>query len=250
MVFKILNTLLPRIMIILLIFVTSGCIGGIGSPSRDIGVIKVDRIGQMEWVTTVNTGEDDFASSIIQAADGGYAVAGTMMHPGAVDPVPRLIKISSKGLEEWDQKYTAIEDQLSVVNQTPEGYYVGLTEHRGKLLFIDRFGNFIEYLDPNLTAMYFPQTNIPSPPSRYPIQSPIIQTSDNRFVTAGFFRATLYSDGYFGPYGMPIELLSIDSSGKPLWNRTLQNAGNWNYVRDLIATQDGGYVILVIRSGP
>jgi len=227
--------------------VTCACIGGYQQPNRDIGIIKVTGSGSEEWCTMIDSYEDDYAESIIQTSDRGYAIAGTMALKGAVDPHPRLIKLTSNGTIEWDQIYTHLEDRLNKAIQTPDGGFIGLTYHRNLLLKIGSTGVFTSQIDSNLTEQYFPPhiINIPNTSTR--IDCPVVQISNDFFVFACFTWDSVYNSGY-GFDGKPVTLLFMNNSGIITNKVTISSTGTWNDIINLIPTYDGGYAILVTRS--
>jgi len=247
MVSKGLKSVSMFIYIGVIVTLVAGCIGGYQQPNRDIGIIKVDNNGLKEWCTIVDSNEDDFAESIIQTSDEGFAVAGTMALKGAINSHPRLIKLYANGTVEWDQSYYQFQDRLGKVLQTETGDYIGLTYHYKDLLSLDRKGNFKSQLDSNISETYFPPHPISLPNTTFEIQAPIIQTREGGFLIAGFPKS--YGYGFYGTFGgYSPSLISLDPSGKIIWNRTVESAGTWNTINNLIQTNDGGYAILVTRS--
>jgi hypothetical protein len=242
---------LIRILILfLLTFVATlitGCIGGYEQPNRDIGIIKLNSTGGEEWCTIIDSHEDDYAESIIQTSDEGFSVAGTMALKGAIDPRPRLTKLSPNGIVEWDQIYFPLEDELGLVLQTQDGNYIGSTNYKGMLIFLDRNGTYISQLDSNLTEQYFPQHKITLPNTSLKIFCPAIQVSNSTYVFTCFTWDNIYSHG-IGFAGKPVTLLFMNESGNIVKNITIASAGTWNDLHDLIPTDDGGYAILVTRS--
>ena len=54
-----------------------------GAGHRDFWVIKLDKQGNISWDRTFGGSNDDWAASLIQTTDGGYAVAGATSSKGA-----------------------------------------------------------------------------------------------------------------------------------------------------------------------
>ena len=233
--------------VVFIVALLGGCIGGYQQPNRDIGIIKVNSAGQEVWCTLIDSQEDDYAESIIQTSDRGFAVAGTMALKGAIDPHPRLLKLSPNGIVEWDQIYFSLEDELVSVLQTPDGKYIGSTSYKGMLISLDRNGTYFTQLDSNLTAQYFPPHKITLPNTSLKIYCPVIQVPNDTFVFSCFSVDDMYDYGYLFN-GKPVTLLFMNQAGDIIRNVTISSAGTWNHLRSLIATDDGGYAILVTRS--
>ena len=74
---------------------------------------------------------DDGASSIIQTADGGYAVFGYTFSSGSGYSDIYLIKTDSSGNTTWERTYGAAKwDYGNVIMQTPDGGYIILSSIR------------------------------------------------------------------------------------------------------------------------
>ena len=60
---------------------------------RDFWLVKTDSDGNMEWNKTYGGTKDDFAHSVVQTSDGGYAVAGSTSGENDLDFL--LVKTNS-----------------------------------------------------------------------------------------------------------------------------------------------------------
>jgi hypothetical protein len=60
-----------------------GNIGIFDAGGRDFWLVKTDALGNMEWNQTYGGGEWDYAYSVVEASDGGYALAGETSSFGA-----------------------------------------------------------------------------------------------------------------------------------------------------------------------
>jgi predicted secreted protein len=68
-----------------------------GAGSADLWVIKLDHQGDMIWDRTYGGSDDDYALSLIQTTDGGYAVAGLTDSKGAGKSDFWVIKLDHQG---------------------------------------------------------------------------------------------------------------------------------------------------------
>ena len=94
-------------------------------PNRfwNFWLVKTDPNGNIEWNRSYGRGVEDEAYSVIQTADGGYALAGrTYLSVGAGYDF-WLVKTDSNGDMQWNQTYDLrLDDEAYSVVQTNGGY--------------------------------------------------------------------------------------------------------------------------------
>lgn len=94
-----------------------------GAGDYDLFLIKTNSAGVVLWSKTYGGSATDQCTSIIQTADGGYAVAGYTNSFGSNEAW--LLKIDFTGTEEWSKYYGAsYGDYAYDVRQTSDGGYV------------------------------------------------------------------------------------------------------------------------------
>jgi len=76
-----------------------------GFGDGDFWLVKTDMAGNMEWNWTYGGTGYDYASSLAQTSDGGYALAGDTHSFGAGDADFWLIKTDASGNMEWNRTY-------------------------------------------------------------------------------------------------------------------------------------------------
>jgi hypothetical protein len=86
-----------------------------------ISLIRLNETGNLLWEKEVGSGPSDSANALIQASDGGFAIAGkTLGYGGSSDFW--LIKTDANGTLEWDHKYGGIYDEeASTLTETSDG---------------------------------------------------------------------------------------------------------------------------------
>lgn len=97
-------------------------------------VVSAEQSGVITWDRTFGGGKDDWASSLIQTTDGGYAVAGYTKSYGAGEADIWLLKQDSRGNKVWDKTYggSGYDYASSLIQTTDGGYAVaGYTESYG-----------------------------------------------------------------------------------------------------------------------
>ena len=105
-----------------------------GAGSNDFWVIKLDHQGNMIWDKTFGGRSYDWAQSLIQTTDGGYAVAGATSSKGAGDRDFWVIKLDSQGNMVWDKTYGGSDGDwaASLIQTTDGGYMIaGGTSSKG-----------------------------------------------------------------------------------------------------------------------
>jgi hypothetical protein len=127
----------------------------VGADWSDFWLVKTDSAGNMEWNKTYGGPSEEFAYSLVQTVDGGYAIAGRTLYEYAHPPNYDfwLVKTDANGNMAWNKTYgRAYIDRAYSVLQTSDGGYamVGRTQARdasGFLLVdfwvikVDRSGN-------------------------------------------------------------------------------------------------------------
>ncbi len=157
-------------------------IGELPSPS-EFWVAKTDSAGIITWNFTIGTRRDDYAYSVIQAIDGGYAVAGATILDADVSRNHEfwLVKIDSQGAIEWNQTYGGEEtDKAYSVVQTADGGYalLGKTDSFGA----GSFDYWLVKTDANGNIMW----NQTYGSINYENGLSILKTSDGGLVLIGY----------------------------------------------------------------
>jgi hypothetical protein len=206
-----------------------------GAGEKDAWVIKLDKSGIIIWDKTFGGSDDDYAWSLIQTDDGGYAVAGLTSSKGAGEEDAWVIKLDDKGNMLWDKTYGGSEyDDVGLLIQTDDGGYAvaGWTESKGAgsgdiwIIKLDNKGNRI-----------WDKTFGGSNPD---LAWSLIQTDDGGYGLAG----TTYS---FGAGEGDFWIIKLDHEGNRVWDKTFGGSDD-DYAWSLIQTDDGGYAVAGLTS--
>ncbi len=211
-------------------YAIAGTTCSFGDEWGDVYLVKTDSNGNMEWNQTYGTAEYDYGESVVQAGDGGYAIAGTTYSVGADEYDFYLVKTDADGNMEWNQTYGGTNWDLgySVVQAGDGGYAIaGETRSFGAgggdvwLVKTDVDGN----MEWNQT---YGGTN-------YDGGSSVVQTGDGGYAIAGETESfgAVYTDFY---------LVKTDSNGNMEWNQTYGTA-EYDYGESMVQAGDGGYAI-------
>ncbi len=102
---------------------------------RDMWVVKVDGIGQLEWEKTLGGDTLDYASTAIPTNDGGYLIGGwtastisgdvSEASRGGIDTDFWIVKLNAIGEKQWDRRYGGERaDLIQRVIQTSDGGFL------------------------------------------------------------------------------------------------------------------------------
>jgi len=115
-------------------YAVAGQTHSFGAGLADVLLAKFDSSGNHEWMETVGRTSDDIAYSLIQTADGGYALAGETFRGGTRNYDVLLVKFDGSGNHEWTRTLggTGIDRAYALI-QTADGPYAvaGRTDSYG-----------------------------------------------------------------------------------------------------------------------
>jgi len=95
-----------------------------GQGNGDAYVIKLDAAGNLQWRKTVGGKGKDIGFSIIQSADGGYAVTGATNSSGVGNYDVYVMKLDTAGNTKWTKTLgEAGDDEGQSIIQTSDGGY-------------------------------------------------------------------------------------------------------------------------------
>ena len=106
-------------------FVIAGSTGAVGSRGDDIFLMELNATGSQQWIRAFGTEGDDTAQGLVQAADGGYLVAGTSCTrgiPGTCDIY--TAKTGSDGALVGEHRYGGSgNEKTAAIMAAPGGGY-------------------------------------------------------------------------------------------------------------------------------
>jgi len=214
----------------------------------DYWVVKLNSSGTIDWQKTLGGTNSDYAMSIIQTYDGGYAVAGySESNNGDVTGNHGyfdywVVKMNAAGTIEWQKSLggTSNDHALAIVQSSDSGYFVaGYTESNDG----DVTGNhgWADYwvVKLNASGTMEWQHALGGTGSDYAFS--IIKTVDSGCLVTGW---TDSNDGdvtgFQGVYDYWV--VKLDPYGTIQWKRTL-GGSSYDQSRSVIPTSDGGYMI-------
>jgi hypothetical protein len=224
-------------------YVFAGYTRSYGAGDSDIWLVKVKPKMNLEHRrnlggTDVNIGwsrayggtEDDFAYSLVQTVDGGYALTGyTQSYSSNLDFY--LVKTDAVGNMMWSKNYGGASSDVaySVVETSDGGYAIaGQTNSYGVggqpdfwLVKTDSAGN----------KLWNKTYGGASGETAFSL----VQTDDHGYALAG-------GTNSYGAGGADFWLVKTDSYGSALWNETY-GGDNLEVALSLVQTVDGGYAM-------
>jgi len=211
-------------------YVLAGFATSFGAGSSDMWLVKTDAEGDSLWSRTFGGEGMDICNSIIQTADGGYALAGYTESFGAGQRDKWLVKIDADGDSLWSQTFggRGLEECHSII-QTEDGGYVLVgdtdlfgarvcdmslikTNENGELIWSRTFGG---REDDRCYTM--------------------IQATDGGYALGGYTRS-------FGAGIFDMWLIRTNADGDSLWSRTLGGI-SYDECNSIIQTDDEGFVL-------
>ncbi len=105
-------------------YVIAGWTESLGAGGKDFWLVKTDTYGNMMWNKTYGGHYDEWAHSVIQTDDGGYALVGYTDSFGASGHDFWLVKTDEDGNVQWTSRYgKEYDDYAYSVIQTNDGGY-------------------------------------------------------------------------------------------------------------------------------
>jgi hypothetical protein len=206
-----------------------------GNVSQElVSIIKVDSIGQLQWVKgfIYDQPNSAFSNQLIATSDGGYIIVEASqirMNQGRSDVF--VIKVNSAGQMEWNKVYGEDYGQngVRIIEASSGGYYIGgNTENVASnnsdvlLLKINAFGALQwskRYRGPGELVL-----------------SDMELTSDGAFMVSGTSDITGgLNDDFF--------LMKINVSGTVQWSKVYKHEGK-DVASSVVQTLDQGYALV------
>ena len=214
-------------------YAIAGYTGSMMTGDADFWLIKTDAAGNHLWNKTYGGADFDRANSMIQTADGGYALAG-FTYSFSVSELADfwLVKTDADGVMQWNKTYGGTgDDEAWALVQTSDGGYalagdydVGEYVYDFWLVKTDAAGNHL------WNKTYGGHGVMDSDTCRS-----VVQTTDGGYTMGG----TTFS---YGAGNGDAWLVKTDAAGNYLWNKTCGGTG-YESAWALVQTSDGGYVI-------
>ena len=203
-----------------------GVTSSFGAGGQDVWLVKTDTAGNMQWNKTYGGNSTDYGYGVVQASDGGYAMAGYTHSFGAGGDDVWLVKTDTNGNMQWNKTFggTGTEWAVYLVQSSDGGYAIpAYTTSAG--------GGFRVYLVKTDSSGNLQWNKTYAGTGE--VAHHAIQTSDGGYALAGFKMAA----------GVGFLLIKTDASGNMQWNQTYPGAILTDAAYSVIQTNDGGYAL-------
>jgi len=216
-------------------YAITGFTKSFGAGEADVYVVKLDANGNLQWTKTIGGPKGDEGRSLIQTADGGYAIAGYTISFGAGGADVYVVKLDTNGNLQWTKTIGGPKDDLGLsLIQTSDGGYAiaGSTNSFGA----GDLDVYVVKLDANGNLQW--TKTIGGPKREW--GSSLTQTSDGGYAIAGrYFLIGDYGEVYAGY----VYVVKLDAKGNLQWTKTIDVKNEYLSEPSLIQTSDGGYAI-------
>ncbi len=211
-------------------FAAAGWTGSFGAGGTDFLVLKLSPDGSLQWAKALGGPDVDYAYSIAQESDGGFAIAGWTESFGTGSPHVLVVKLSRDGSLEWAKALAGPEaDYAYSIAQTSDGGFAVAGWTRS-------FGSG------KTDALIFKLSSDGSLQGASTFGGPeedralsVTRTSDGGFAVAGWTES-------FGVGKKDVLILKFSPDGSLEWTRVFGWAGE-EVARSIIQTSDGGFVV-------
>ena len=211
-------------------YIMLGQTDSFGFGGSDLFLVKTDSDGVEEWSNTFGGKGNDYGSSVLQTADGGYIMIGkSASFSSGWDSY--MVKADSDGDEVWSKTIsTAKDDYSNSLLQTADGGYIVLVcfwdvkagKWKLSLLKTDDYGEV------KWSKIYSSSSDA--------FGNSVSQTSDGGYVILG---KTKSSD----KKSWDMYLIKTDSNGDTLWEKRYGENLDNEYGVSVVETTDGGYLL-------
>jgi hypothetical protein len=191
-------------------YAVAGYTRSFGAGNDDMYILKLDASGSLQWSRTVGGTNYDYAFSIIQTTDGGYAAAGYTNSFGAGNDDMYIVKLDGSGSLQWSRTVGGTyEDYALSIIQTTDGGYAAA----GYTVSFGAGSNdmYIVKLDGSGAVQW--SRTVGGTGTDY--ASSIIQTTDGEYAAAGWTYSFGVGAGYTDMY-----IVKLDASGNTCGNST------------------------------
>ncbi|UCG04109.1 MAG: hypothetical protein JSW11_08995 [Candidatus Heimdallarchaeota archaeon] len=232
-------------------FLIAGSTESYGEGDSDMWLVKTDVNGSVEWNQTYDIQGSDWASDLIQTADGGFLLIGTSSYQNMLPVIysGSVLKVFVNGTKEWCQTYGYSRtewyaDEHSYIHSAVQ------TADGGFLFTGETTDYYVGDSGPNNMDMWLVKTDINGSlewnktyGSADDSASAVIQTADDGFLIAGTTVDYHYTEGSaIYPHNGDMWLVKIYTNGSVEWDQAYGGSEH-DYAREVIQTTDGGLLL-------
>lgn len=208
----------------------------------DLYLTKMNHKGQILWSYVLGDSLDDIGWTVIQTADGGYAIAG---HSSSFSGGFRdfyLVKTNSSGIVTWSKTFdSGFSEQVFTMQQTSDGGYILAGEA------VSAVNGYTEiYVVKTDASGNMQWSNYYGGNSSDDVCYSVKQTTDGGYILAG-------STQSFGAGQQDFYLIKLTATGNVSWSKTYGGILH-EFLFSAFQTSDGGYMLAgestTFKTGP
>ena len=223
----------------------------------DYWLVKLDGLGNKQWDQTLGGYYNNYLSSVVVTADGGYLLVGSSDSNAGGDKSENgkggedywLIKINGNGIPQWDRTLGGSgRDELHSAVATADGGYllggfstsgIGGDKSEASRGGLDTY----DYWLVKISGNGIPQWDRTLGGNGADNLATVLATPDGGYLLAGSSTSGISGDKTQAGRGKTdYWVIKTDDRGNPQWDRTLGGDGD-DYPRSVVATPDGGYLL-------
>lgn len=216
----------------------------------DIWVIKLNIDGNLEWQKTLGGSSNEYAYSIQQTMDGGYAVAGytvssdgdVSVHYGYADYW--IVKLSGTGTIEWEKTLGGSNggDQAFAMRYTSDGGYILAGESQSTDGDVSGNQGSSDYWVVKLNSAGGIEWSKSLGGNGGDAAKSIIETEDGSYLVVGE-SGSINSGHVIGSYGLyDYWVVKLSPEGDIAWQKVLGGSDS-DWARSVCQAPDGGFVV-------
>jgi hypothetical protein len=203
-----------------------------GAGNSDFFVVKLDAGGNYLWSKAIGGTSADFPSAIAATSDGGYIAVGYTLSFGVTTQSTYVVKLDASGGVTWSKTYYVASGNtdmgFDIIPTADGGYAVAGSTYNGS-------GTELQ----DGMVLKLTSTGVVSWCKTYGFTgsdalSTIIQTTDGGYFLGGFEPGSANN----------AQIVKLSSAGALSWNRSIGGASALEEASEVIATSDGGYMMV------
>lgn len=232
-----------------------GDITGTSNGQYDYWVVKLDAAGATTWDVLLGGDQNEYATSIVQTADGGYIVGGHSQSSANGDVTGTnhstnsdywIVKLTSTGTVTWNVLLGGVgSEELQSIRQTADGGYIvtgqATSSANGDVTgtISGIFDFWVVKLNGTGGIVWNKLIGGNDEEFSYAVQ----QTADGGYIVAGNSNSTASGNISVSTHGdFDYLIIKLDASGNISWNKML-GGNNTETVSSIEQTVDGGYIV-------
>lgn len=213
-----------------------------GETDLDLALVRVDSEGREEWSRRYDNGGVEVGRSLVEAANGGFVLAGSTTPEGYDEENAWLVRTDTEGNEVWTAEYGGVCADWAASIVRADGGYVFFGGTRSPPTASGDSDLWLVGVDSDGTERWArTYGNLDGRTFDNAGHSGTLVAVDDGYAFTGSI------DGAFG-------LARVDTEGREEWIRTLPRGSEAPFQNDhptaLLATSDGGYLVAGITGVP